>query len=321
MKFVKVLAAGFGIADRHRRLIAVLWLAPLVPAVLLTALAAANVLPALGPSLYAQRILWGDWFVVWSEFRSSPLDALAPILGPGIALMALLSLGLQLLLAAGIVEVVLERRREHPFVLGLRANLPSFARTLALLLLGTLVAGAAAAAVVRGFFKLAEAQADGRLDLVGVTAGALVFFVLWAPQMLAADLSRIAAARHDQRAMARGYLRGLGAVIRRPGLFLPLAAAFVLLPLALNLGYLLLRSPWTPGNAAALLGLVLVQQVVMVLRAALELGFWGAGVAAFRELGEPELCRPRPARVRAAPATGPPAAAAGGDPVAWSPEI
>ncbi len=206
-------------------------------------------------------------------------------------------------------------------MLGLRANLLSFARTLALLLAGTLVAGAAAAAVVRGFFKLAEAQADGRLDLVGVAAGALVFFVLWAPQMLAADLSRIAAARHDQRAMTRGYLRGLGAVIRRPGLFLPLAAAFVLLPLALNLGYLLLRSPWTPANAAALVGLVLVQQVVMVLRAALELGFWGAGVAAFRELGEPELCRPRPARARVATTAGGASGAVGGEPEAWSPEI
>jgi len=319
MRFVTVLAAGFGIADRHRRLIAVLWLVPLVPAVLLTALAAANVLPALGRSLYAQRILWGDWFVVWSEFRSSPLDALEPILGPGIALMALLSLGLQLVLAAGIVGVLLERRTEHPFVLGLRANLVSFARTLALLLAGTLVAAAVAAAVVRGFFKLAEAQADGRLDLVGIAAGALVFFMLWAPQMLAADLSRIAAARHDQRAMTRGYLRGLGAVLRRPGLFLPLAAAFMLLPLAVNLGYLLLRSPWTPENAAALLGLVLVQQVVMALRAALELGFWGAGVAAFRELGEPELCRPRPPRARVAPASA--AAAVGGEPAAWSPEI
>ncbi len=321
MTFVTVLAAGFRIADRHKRLIAALWLAPLLPALLLTALAAANVLPALGPSLYAERILWGDWFVVWSEFRSSPLDALQPILGPGIALMALLSLGLQLLLAAGVVEVLVERRTEHPFVLGLRMNLLRFARTLALLVLGTLAAGGIAAAVVRGFFKLAEAQADGRLDLVGVAAGVLVFFALWAPQMLAADLSRIAAARHDQRAMTLGYLRGLGAVLRRPGLFVPLAAVIVLLPLALNLGYLLLRSPWTPASGVALLGLVLVQQTLMGLRAALELGFWGAGVAAFRELGEPELCRPLRPRARVAPAVEVAAEAVGGEPAAWSPEI
>jgi hypothetical protein len=91
-------------------------------------------------------------------------------------------------------------------------------------------------------------------------------------------------------------------VLRRPGLFAPLTASFVLLPVALHLGYFLLRSPWTPATATAIALLLVAQQVVMVLRALFRLGFWGAEVAAFQSLGEPQLCRPRQARRTAQPA-------------------
>jgi hypothetical protein len=296
MQFLSCLREGFRIAARHKRLVLVLWLAPLLPAVVLAAMVAGNLGPALGPSLFADGVLDGGWFVVWSEFRSSPLDALGPILGNGVAVMVLLGLALQVVLSAGVVEVVLERRERHPFVMGVRSNLFRFARTTLLLTLGTALAAAAASAVARGFFDLAEARADGRLDLVGVAAAGLVFLALWLPQRAAADLSRIAAARHDQRSMTRGYLRALAAVLRRPGLFGPLTASFVLLPVVLHLGYFLLRSPWTPATAAAIALLLVAQQVVMVLRALFRLGFWGAEVAAFQRLGEPQLSRPRPER-------------------------
>jgi hypothetical protein len=299
MQFLSCLRGGFRIAARHKRLILVLWAAPLLPAVVLAAMAAANLGPALGPSLFADGVLDGGWFVVWSEFRSSPLDALEPILGAGVAVMVLLSLALQVVLSAGVVEVLIERRDRHPFVMGVRSNFLRFARTTLLLAVGTALAAAAASVVVRGFFKVAEAQADGRLDLVGVASAGLVFLALWLPQRVAADLSRIAAARHDQRSMTRGYLRALAAVLRRPGLFAPLTASFVLLPVALHLGYFLLRSPWTPASAAAIALLLVAQQVVMVLRAVLRLGFWGAEVAAFQRLGEPQLSRPRPEREKA----------------------
>lgn len=302
MQFLSCLGEGFRIAARHKRLVLVLWAAPLLPAVVLAVMVAANLGPALGPSLFADGVLEGGWFVVWSEFRSSPLDALEPILGAGVAAMVLLGLALQVVLSAGVVEVVLERRERHPFVMGVRSNVLRFARTTLLLAVGTLLAAAAAAAVARGSFKLAEAQADGRVDLVGAAFAGLVFLALWLPQRAAADLSRIAAAHHDQRSMTRGYLRALGAVLRRPGLFGPLTASFVVLPAALHLGYFVLRSPWTPATAAAIAVLLVAQQAVMVLRALFKLGFWGAEVAAFRRLGEPQLCRPRQARRTAQPA-------------------
>ncbi len=49
--------------------------------------------------------------------------------------------------------------------------------------------------------------------------------------------------------------------------------------------------------------LILAQQIVMVVRAMFELGFWGAEVAAFRGLDEPRWCR---AKVLREKTTGPP---------------
>jgi hypothetical protein len=291
MTFPSCIREGFQIAARHKRVVIVLWMVPMIPAVVLAVMASANLMPNLGPSIFADRVLDGDWFVVWSEFRSSPGYALAPILTTGVVVMAFLSLLANIVVAAGVVEVVLEREESRPFMIGVRRNFLSFARTTFLLSLGTAVSGLAAWAVVRGSFKLAAAKADGRLDLAGVAVGAVVFLLLWAPQYLAADFSRIAAARHGDRSMTRGYFRALAAVLRRPGTFAPLFATFLLLPLVLNLCYFMLRAPWTPSTAFALVMLILAQQIVMVVRAMFELGFWGAEVAAFRGLDEPRWCR------------------------------
>jgi hypothetical protein len=291
MKFLNFIREGFCIAARHKRVVLLLWLVPVVPSVALAAIAGANLMPNLGHSLFADRILHGDWFIVWSEFRSSPGYALAPILGAGIFVMILLSLLVNIVVTAGVVGVVLEHDERRPFMVGIRRNSLRFARTTILLALGSAVAGLAAWAVIRGSFKLAAAEADGRLDLVGVALGAVVFLLLWAPQYLAADLSRIAAARHDDRSMTRGYFRALLAVLRRPVTFVPLFAIFLFLPLTLHFIYAVLRAPLTPSTAFALGVLVLAQQMVMVIRAVFDLGFWGAEVAAFRVLGEPRWCR------------------------------
>lgn len=312
MRFSGCLRDGFRVAARHKRLILVLWMTPLLPALVWVFIAAANVVPAFSGSLFADRVLEGDAFVVWMEFRSSPLDALEPLVGRGTVVLALLTLLIQVLVSAGVVEVLLERRTEHPFLLGVRNNALRFARTTVLLCLGTAIAAVAAGAVVRGFFKLAEARADGRFDLAGIVVAAVVFAVIWAPQMLGANLSRIAAARHDHRAMTRGYLRALAAVLRRPGLFGPLALVFIAVPVAAHGVYYLLREPWTPSTSAAVLGLLIAQQGVMVVRASLKLGFRGAEIAAYRALGEPELCRGRSRSRHTAPEIAEPTAAAAG---------
>jgi hypothetical protein len=291
MQSVSYLSEGFRIARRHKRLIIVLWLTPLIPALMLGAMAAANLFPALGGSLFADRILDGDSFIVWMEFRSSPADALEPILGRGVVVMALLTLLVQVVLSAGIVGALLERDEVRPFTNGIRENLGRFTRTAILMVIVTAVSVLLCGAVGRGFFKLAEAQRDGRFDVIGVLFALALFIVLWAPFDLASDLSRISAARHGDRSMVRGFFRAWLGVLKNPGVFVPLYLVFLLLPMVLHLVYWALRSPATPSTAAALVVLVIAQQLVMVIRAFFKLGFWGAEVAAFRGLDEPRWCR------------------------------
>ena len=299
MSFVR---EGFRIAGRHKRLVLVLWLVPLIPALVLGAMAASNLAPALGQSLFADSSLDGDWFVVLMEFRSSPADALRPITRAGVVVMAMLMLLLQVALSAGVVEVLVEPEDRRPFMLGVGKNFLRFFRTTILLVVATVGLLVACRFFIRGFFRLAEAQADGRLDLLGIGLTIVLFFILWAPLDLAADLSRISAAHHDDRSMVRGFFRALGAVVRRPGLFVPMYLVFLLLPLLLHFVYYQLRSPWTPATAGAILTLLAAQQSVMLIRAFFKLGFWGAEVAAYRGLHEPEFCR---AKMKAKPVEAP----------------
>jgi len=293
VQVLNIVREGFQIANRHKRLVVALWLLPLLPAVVLGAMAASNLAPTLGQSLFADRTMVGDWFVVLMEFRSSPADALGPILGRGVVLMGLVTLLLQVALSAGIVDVLLEKESHYPFAIGIRRNFFRFFRTTLLLTTATVALGIACRLLIKGIFRLAEAQADGRLDVVGVGLAMVVFVVLWAPLDLAADLSRISAARHDHRKMTRGFIRAWWAVIRNPGLFIPMYLAFMLLALLLHAVYYALRSPWTPATVIAIIALVAAQQAVMVVRAYIRLGFWGAELAAYRSLGQPEWCRPK----------------------------
>ena len=90
----------------------------------------------------------GDALLVFLEFRSSPADELTPIFGRGIVVMLALTLLVQVLVSAGVVEVALERTAEHPLITGIRTNAFSFLRTAGLSVVGTaLAAGAAGAGV------------------------------------------------------------------------------------------------------------------------------------------------------------------------------
>jgi hypothetical protein len=299
MRAISFVREGLRIAGRHKRLILVLWLAPLIPALVVGAMAAANLSPDFGKSLFADRALDGGWFVVLMEFRSSPADALKPIVTRGLIVMAFLTLLVQVSISAGVVETLLERPPGHPFFLGIRRNFLRFLRTTCVLAVLTVAIVFGCRLMVKGFFKIAAAQSDGRFDIFGIIATVTLFFIVWAPLDLAADLSRFSAARHDDRSMVRGFFRSWVTVIRRPGLFIPLYLVFLLLPLALHAVYIALRSPWTPGTAAAIAALFVAQQTVMLIRAFFKLGFWGAEVTAFRDLEEPRWCRARTGRKHA----------------------
>jgi hypothetical protein len=293
MRIPSLVRQGLGVAAGHRRLVLVLWVAPLVPALVLAAMAASNLVPSLGRSLFTDGVLDGGWFVVLMEFRSSRSFALGPIVSRGVVVMAALSWLAQIALSAGVVETLLEGRRDHPFVIGVRRNFLRFFRTAGVLLLLTALIAVACRLLIKGSAQLAESMADGRIELVGVAAAVILFMLLWAPLDLAADLSRISAVRHNDRSMVKGFFRTWWAVVRRPGLFGPLYGVFLALGLTLHLVYAALRAPWTPAGAAGLVALIVAQQTVMILRAALKLWFWGAQIAAFRDLDEPRWCRKR----------------------------
>jgi hypothetical protein len=293
MRSLTAAREGFRLAGRHKRLAVVLWLAPLVPALVVAAIAATNLAPTLSRSLFADYALEGGWFTVLMEFRSSRADALGTIVRPGVIVMALLSILVQVTISAGVVETLIERRSKHPFVLGMRRNFFRFLRTSGLLTVLTIAALVGARFLLKGFTKLAEVQADGRFDLLGFALAVILFVGVWATFDLAADLSRISAARHDDRSMVRGFFRSWWTVVGQPGLFVPLYLVFLVATVALHAVYTVLRAPWTPSTAIAIGALLLAQQAVMVIRAFIKLGFWGAEVAAFRLLDEPRWCNRR----------------------------
>ena len=303
MNFVTLLGNGFRAARRHPRLILAAYLVPLVPALLLAALARSSFAPVLDFSLFSERVLDGRWFAVWRDFSPSPASDLGVVLGSGLTLAMLVAALLQVPVAAGTVEVLLARDGvEHPFFAGVAAHSGRFFRAVLWFLPAAALAAGLACGTAALFFKLAEKQSNARLDLVGLGAAALVALLLLAILDPAYDLARIAAARHGDRKTLRGYLRAIGVVLRRPAVFLPLFASLVLLAVALHLVYTAARSPWTPATALAILAVLLAQQLVMGLRALLQVTSWGAEVAAYRALGEPRLCeqrakRPRPALI------------------------
>ncbi|MEN8164950.1 MAG: hypothetical protein ABFS37_12530, partial [Acidobacteriota bacterium] len=167
MNTLSFVANGFRTALRHPRLVMIAWLAPLIPALVLVSLIASNLAPALGQSLFSQGIMDGSAFPIFMEFRTSPADALEPLMGRGVLVMVVLSLLVQIFLAAGIVEVLAGSGATHPFLTGLRRNAGRFLRSALVFLVPTVAAVVTAGLTVRGGNLLAKNFADGRWDLAG----------------------------------------------------------------------------------------------------------------------------------------------------------
>ncbi len=292
MRTLRTLAAGFAQAVRHPRLIVLLWAVPLLPAAAV-ALLASSVLAPLDRRPFASEIVKGHWFGPWIDFRSSPLDQLDPVLGIGAVLAIAAGLVAQVIVAAGVVEVLLQRRHERPFLVGVRRNGWRFARSAGGLLIGLGGSAVAAVLVARAFFDLAASRANGWLDVVGVGTAAAVFVILAAPLLMAYDQSRIAAAAYGEGSMVLGLLRGVGFVLRHPVRFAALATITGMLPAAVHLAYGWMRAPWVPSTGVQVVLLLAVQQAVMVVRAYLKLGLWATQVETWRDLGSPRLTRRR----------------------------
>jgi hypothetical protein len=309
MTFLKLLGNGVGAVRRHPRLVLAAYLAPLVPALLLAAMARANFAPVLDFSLFSQRVLDGRWFAVYPDFAASPASDLRLVLGAGLTFAMLLTALVQVPIAAGTVEVLLGREGvEHPFFAGVARHTGRFLRALVWFLPAAALAAGAAGGTAAALFKVAEKRSNAAIDLVGMGAALVVALLLLAVFDPAYDLTRIAAARHDDRKTMRGFLRAIWLVLRRPAIFLPLYVSIVLLIVALHLGYTAARDPFTPATAAAIAAVLVAQQLVMVARAAIQVTAWGAVVGAYRELGEPRLCEKRAKRKALLVVDEPPAA-------------
>jgi len=284
-----------------------LWAAPLLPA-LAIALLASSVLEPMDRRPFTTEIVEGRWFGPWTDFRESPLDQLDPVLGMGVLIALAVGVVTQVVVAAGLVEVLLQRRHDRPFLTGVRRNGWRFVRSAGWLLIGLALAAVPAGLVGRGMFELANSRANGWLDIVGVGAAAGVFVVLTAPLLMAYDQSRIAAAAFGEGSMFLGLVRGVAFVFRHPLRFAALAVVTAFLPALVHLAYGWVRAPWVPSSGIQVALLLLIQQAVMMVRAYVKLGLWATHVTMWRDLGSPRLARRRRRRERTTVGVSPPVA-------------
>lgn len=292
---------GFGLRGARRRLgiVLLVYLASLVPALLVAVEAAEDLSDGLAHSVFAEEALAGNRWAVWQELDDDPKSDLSGALGGFYALGAL-GLLFQVLVAAGIAEVLLfrEPRGEHPFLLGIGRHGWKFVRS-ALWFGAALVLLIGAVAVGFGLVgEWAAEAADARLQVAGWIALLAVAFLLYVPLDLAYDLSRVSAAAHGDRRTLAGFFRALGHAFRHPLRLAPLWLFFNLLAAGLVVGYVLARAAVAPTGVGHVALLLLAQQLVFLLLAFLRVGLWGAEIAYYQAIGEPRWCGRREKRAR-----------------------
>jgi hypothetical protein len=292
VRTIRIVLEGLAAAARHPRLVLLLWLVPLLPA-LAVALLISSVLEPFDRRPFAARILEGQWVGPWIDFLESPFNHLDSALGPGVFLALGIGVVAQIVVAAGLVEVLLRGSAHGAFFTGIRRNGWRFARAAGWLVVMLGLLAVPPIVLARVCFKLAESTANGWLDVAGVVGAAVLAIVLAAPVLMAYDQSRLAAAAYSEGSMLLGLLRSLVFVVRHPLRFGALALLTGLLPLTVHLAYGWVRAAWVPSTAFQILMLLLVQQSVMLVRAYLKLGLWAAHVGMWRELGSPRLARRR----------------------------
>lgn len=287
MRFLTVFRLGLRRARRHAALVLLVYLSSLVPSLLLLTLLSGHLQPDLDRSLFAERLLQGDSYPPWSDFLASRSAELKPLM-ESLAPRWLLVTVLQILVAAGIVEVLLERtgRREHPFLNGIGRHGWRFLRSAGVF---TLIAGPVLLLLRLGT-SAAFGGGDDRLQVIGWGVFALLAALIYALLDLAYDLSRIAAAAHDEGRMAVGFFRSLGFILRHLGVLLSFYALFRLVMLALPLGYLAIRQAWWITDLTGVILLLGLQQLLFVLRTFFLVGLWGAEISYYQGVGEPRWC-------------------------------
>lgn len=291
MRALTILRFGLRRARRHPGLIVLVYLASALPAWLLATGTADAYGRLFDRSLEAAEALEGGVIEVLVEAAAAPGVEEPSIFGR-LPLRLGLALVLQILLAAGTVEVLLERsgRGAAPFAHGVGRHGWRFVRSAVWFLLAVGIAAVLFAFAARLAIRGLPEGADGRIVLAIFAVAGLLGGALFALLDLAYDLSRVAAASHGEGRTLLGFLRAAGHVLAHPWLFGTLYLAFLLPLAAVAAGYLALAAGWTPTGVVGVVLLTLVQQAAMLLRAGLQVCYWGAEIAYYQGLGEPRWC-------------------------------
>ena len=285
------LRSGLATARRHPGVVVLFWLTALAPALLVLSLITADLGSVFARSLEAERILQGEWLPVWIDFTASE-ESQTSIVGRILPLRILLVVLLHVLVAAGAVEVLLERSRpaERPFLTGIGRHGWRFVRSFVWFAVAMVPVLALAWGIQYAGSKLAQWTQNGWWSLGAVGLSWVVGFLLYAVVDLAYDLSRVASATHRDGRMGRGLWKALKAVVGRPSVllyaYLPFALVLVLLPPF----FVLLRGQWLVNHAFEVVLLLILQQALFLGLAFVKTALWGSEIVTYRAWAAPRWC-------------------------------
>lgn len=289
--FLRDALRGLGRGFRKRRLAALLWLLNLLLALPVVLPLAVHLHRQLAYSPAGDALLSGfsaSLFVEALRAEGSPARAV-PML---FAFMAAATLVVNALSAGGVLAV-LQGWGEGPLFRRFGQGAGRFFGRFARAGLAAGVAAAVLVGLVAVLFGSTERLRDSAWEpmrlVLSVTRLAAVGLVLVAV-LTALDYARIALALDDARGSVRAVLRALGFVLRHPLATLGAWAANAAVVAAVTFGYAALTRNWTPSSGAAILLLVVLQQLLMWFRAICRVGLWATEVDVLTRL------RPAPAR-------------------------
>ncbi len=291
MKFLLPLRHGLVAAARRPGLVLLVYLLSLVPAAAVALLAYLDMAELLNDSLFAGLALAGERMAVWNDYQRAEGSDFGMV-NQAALILAGLAVLFHVLVAAGVVEALLsrERKREHPFLLGVGRHGWRFTRSALWFALALVPVVLAVGAAFTGINELAKSEMDGRVHLGGWLAVLVVSMLIYMFLDLGYDLSRIAAATHDEGRTFLGFFKALFHALRHPLILAPFWLLLSLLVVGLHLGYVAARAAVQPENLLHV-GLVLaVQQVVFLVAAFLRIALWGGEVAYYQAMGEPHWC-------------------------------